>query len=138
ILGFSIRCLPISTFKRERLDVGDKFRPCDKNRQVASAAVSDCPNNRNLWVHALGSSARAQLRTPAIGDGKLRARRGSDCLRHHHDRAARALLGAEPASLAEIVVELESVAGPELDHGIVGTNAVAVVALEAVAAGEAP
>src|SRR4029450_3020004 len=29
-------------------------------------------------------------------------------------------------------------AGPELDHGIVGTNAVAVVALEAVAAREAP
>ena len=28
--------------------VGDKFRPCDKNRQVASAAVSDCPNNRNF------------------------------------------------------------------------------------------
>jgi hypothetical protein len=62
----------------------------------------------------------------------------SDCLLHHHDRAARALLGAEPATLAEIVVELESVAGPELDHGIVGTNAVAVVALEAVAAREAP
>src|SRR5262249_3967098 len=62
----------------------------------------------------------------------------SNCLWYHHDRAARALLGAEPAPFAEIVVELESVAGPEFDHGIVGTNSVAVVALEAVAAGEAP
>ena len=64
----------------------------------------------------------------------LRPRRGSDCLRHHHDRAAGAFLSAQRATLAEIVVELESVAGPKLDHGIVGTYAVAVVALEAVAA----
>src|SRR5262245_54883479 len=62
----------------------------------------------------------------------------SDCLRHHHDRTARALLGAEPATPAEIVVELESVARSELDHGIVGTNPVAVVAFEAIAAREAP
>src|SRR5262249_37385522 len=62
----------------------------------------------------------------------------SDCFRHHHDRAARALLGAEPTTLAEIIVELESVARPELDHGIIGTNAVTVVAREAVAARETP
>src|SRR6516164_10767694 len=68
----------------------------------------------------------------------LRPRRGSDCLRRHHDRAAGTFLSAESTTLAEIVVKLESVAGPELDHGIVGTNAVAVVALEAVATGEAP
>ena len=58
----------------------------------------------------------------------------SDCLRHHHDGSARALLGADSAALAEIVIELESIAGSKLDHGIVGTDAVAVVAFEAVAA----
>src|SRR5207344_1466136 len=61
----------------------------------------------------------------------------SDLLRHHGDRAARALLGAHAAALAVVVVEAEAVARPELDHGVVGADAVAVVALEAVAAGQA-
>src|SRR5262245_52699175 len=68
----------------------------------------------------------------------------SDCLRHHHDRTARALLGAPPArgaecaQLADIVAALESVAEPDLDDGILGTNPVAVLASEAIAAREAP
>src|SRR5262249_20339048 len=61
----------------------------------------------------------------------------SDLLRHHGDGAAGALLGAHAAPLAVVVVEAEAVAGPELDHRVVGAHPVAVVALEAVAAGEA-
>src|ERR1700690_2706271 len=58
--------------------------------------------------------------------------------RGHLDGTARAFLGADTAALAVIEVELETHAGPELDHGIVGTDAVAIVAFEAVAAGQAP
>ena len=61
----------------------------------------------------------------------------SDCLGHHLDRAARALGHADAAALAVVVVELEALARPELDHRVVGADAVAVVALEAVAAGQA-
>src|SRR5450756_1452400 len=57
--------------------------------------------------------------------------------RNHLDGAAGAFLGADAAALAIVQVELETHARPELDHGIVGTYAVAVVALEAVAAGQA-
>ena len=64
--------------------------------------------------------------------------RGSNRLGDRLDRAARAFLGADAAALAIIEVELETHARPELDHGIVGTDAVAIVALEAVAAGQAP
>jgi hypothetical protein len=42
-----------------------------------------------------------------------------------------------PQPFAEIIVELEPVTGPELDHGVVGADAVTVVALEAISAREA-
>src|SRR6266568_3653147 len=61
----------------------------------------------------------------------------SNRLGHHRDGAARAFLGANPAPFAEIVVELESVARPELDHRVVRTHAVTVVAFETVAARKA-
>jgi hypothetical protein len=57
--------------------------------------------------------------------------------RHHFDGAARALGRADAAAFAVVEVELEALARPELDHGVVRTDAVAVVALEAVAAREA-
>src|SRR5271165_3764750 len=60
----------------------------------------------------------------------------SNRLRHHLDRAARAFGGAEAAALAIVVVELEPFAGAELDHGVVGADAVAIVAFEAIAARE--
>src|SRR5690349_8635547 len=60
-----------------------------------------------------------------------------DLLRHHLDGAAWAFLSAHAAALAIIVIELEALAGSELDHGIVRAHAVAIVALEAVAAGQA-
>ena len=63
--------------------------------------------------------------------------RRSDCLRHHLDRAARALRDAHAAALAVVVVELEALAGAELDDRVVRADAVAVVALEAVAARQA-
>ena len=55
-------------------------------------------------------------------------------LRHHGDGAARAFLRAHSAALAIIVIELEPPAGAELDHRVVGTDAVAIVAFEAIAA----
>src|SRR5581483_12502430 len=60
-----------------------------------------------------------------------------DGLRHHLDRAAGAFGSAQAAALAIVVVELEALARPELDHRVVGAHAVAVVALEAVAARQA-
>src|SRR5437867_1217782 len=61
----------------------------------------------------------------------------SDCLGYHFDRSARAFRYANAAALAVIVIELEALAGPELDHGVIGADAVAVVAFEAIAAGKA-
>src|SRR5205823_13036309 len=61
----------------------------------------------------------------------------SDRLRHHLDRAARALRDADAAALAVVVVEFEAAARAELDDGVVGAHAVAVVAFEAVAARQA-
>src|SRR6185436_14334185 len=56
--------------------------------------------------------------------------------RDHLDRAGRTLGGAQAAALAVLEVDLE--VGPaELADGVVGADAVAVVALEAVAAGQA-
>src|SRR5215471_6669307 len=92
-------------------------------------SISGCQANRVLWAHA----SLVVLQICAGQKVSCNPRRiRSDCLRHHHDRAAWALLGTEPTTLAEIIVELESVAGAELDHGIVGTNPVAVVAFEAI------
>src|SRR5712692_3028173 len=62
----------------------------------------------------------------------------SNRLRDHPDRAARALCRAHPAALAVIVFERESLFGTELQNRVVGADAVAVIALEAIAAGEAP
>jgi len=55
-------------------------------------------------------------------------------LRRHFNGATWAFGGAQPAALAVIVVEFEPVAGTELDHRVVGADAVAVVAFEAIAA----
>src|ERR1035437_1838211 len=66
-----------------------------------------------------------------------RAMHGLNIFRYHLDGTAWALGGADAATLAVVVVELEAPAGAELDHGIVRTDAIAVVALEAVAAAHA-
>ena len=57
----------------------------------------------------------------------------------HLDRAGRAFLHAQRAALAVVEVERVGVraAAVELDHGVVGADAVAVVAGEAAAAGQA-
>ena len=61
----------------------------------------------------------------------------SNSLRHHRNRPARALLFAQPATLAIVQVELEALPWAQLDDGIVGADTVAVIALEAIAAREA-
>ena len=61
----------------------------------------------------------------------------SNRFRHHRNRPARALLFAQPATLAVVQVELEAFARPQFDDGIVGADTVAVITLEAVAAREA-
>src|SRR5271165_4360065 len=71
------------------------------------------------------------------GGGEALAR-PSNRLGHHLDRPARAFGGAEAAAFAIVVVELESLAGPELDDRVVGADAVAIVAFEAVAAAQTP
>jgi hypothetical protein len=52
---------------------------------------------------------------------------------NHFDRTARTFFSAEFATLAIVVVEYEPFAWPELDDRVVGTDAVAVVAFEAIA-----
>src|SRR5487761_2220807 len=83
-----------------------------------------CPRAARSWC---------AFRSEAAGPGSGRL----DVLGHHLDRAARALGHADAAALAVVVVELEAQAGAELDDRVVGAHAVAVVALEAVAATQA-
>src|SRR5450830_322285 len=66
-----------------------------------------------------------------------RSMHGLNIFRHHLDGTAGTLGGADAATLAVVVVEREAPAGAELDHGIVRTDAIAVVALEAVTAAHA-
>src|ERR1700747_1257527 len=51
------------------------------------------------------------------------SRRASNRFRNHLDRPAGALGHAQSAALAEIVVELETLAGTELHHGVVRADA---------------
>ena len=78
---------------------------------------------------------RRRSRADAVPPHAIAA--SSDRLRHHLDRAARTLGHADAAALAVVEVELEALARAQLDHRVVGTHAVAVVALEAVAARQA-
>src|ERR1019366_10546760 len=55
----------------------------------------------------------------------------------HPDGAARALRHAETTPLAEVEVDAKALSGAQLDDGVVRTDAVAVVAFEAVPAREA-
>ena len=60
-----------------------------------------------------------------------------DRLRHHRDCTAGTFLSAHGTALAVVIVEAEAFAGAELDDRIVRADAVAVIALETVAAGQA-
>ena len=59
----------------------------------------------------------------------------SDLFGDHRYRTAGALGGAHRAALAVVVFEFEALAWSELRDGVVGADAVAVVAFEAIAAG---
>jgi hypothetical protein len=59
----------------------------------------------------------------------------SNGLRNHNDSGTGALGGAHTAAFAIVVVEVEALAGAELVDRVVRTHAIAVVALEAIAAG---
>jgi hypothetical protein len=62
---------------------------------------------------------------------------GHDWLHHfcfHADRATWALFGAKAAAFAEIVVKSVSLPVREFDDGIIGADAVTVIAFKAVAA----
>src|SRR5690349_10593967 len=72
---------------------------------------------------------------------RLRCRRSSRAsagLRDHLDRVYRALLEARAAAGAAAVVELVAMTHTQLDHSVLGTGPQAAVALEAVAARQAP
>jgi hypothetical protein len=84
--------------------------------------------------------ARHPCGPPDAIRGDCGRRKQSDLLRLHLDRATGACRGAQPGALAEVEVDLVAV-GPgivELDDRVVGADAVAVVAREAVAARQAP
>src|SRR3974390_3856453 len=83
------------------------------------------------------SFARSNRTALTWVNGTLALRRGSHLFRHHRDRATGALRRADTTAFAVIVIEFEPVARPELDHSVVRADAVAIVTLEAIAAGEA-
>ena len=127
----------------EVLDVaGDRFRFDRVRRDVAQfdtgVIVGECSSQRGRRTAQSTiaiSSARFMSYKEATGvplHDNWRSR--SDLLGDHVDGSARALLGAQPATLAEVEVDAEPLAGVELDHGVVGADAEAIVALEAVAA----
>src|SRR5690606_30380240 len=99
------------------------------------------PRGRGMWWS--GSAARratvsgrerpgwARLRLARPAGGRPGAQAGSGFLGHHRDGAGGAFGDAEAAALAVVVVDHEAPAGAELDDGVVGADAVAVVALEA-------
>src|SRR6185503_13828222 len=66
-----------------------------------------------------------------------RPSRGSRRLRKHLDGVDRALIEADGAAGAPVVVELIPVPDPEFDHRVFGARAEAAVAFEAVATGQA-
>src|SRR5450759_2465905 len=89
-----------------------------------------------------GPAVFAGPQTRQLGYGVAALKNGtrstSDGFRDHIDGAAGAFGGAKPAALAIIVIEAEAVAGAQFDHRIVRADAVAVVALEAIATGKTP
>src|ERR1019366_5091932 len=89
-----------------------------------------------------GPAVLADPQTRQLGYGVAALKNGtrstSDGFRDHIDGAAGAFGGAKPAALAIIVIEAEAVAGAQFDHRIVRADAVAVVALEAIATGKTP
>src|SRR3974390_366320 len=84
------------------------------------------------------SFARSNRTALTWVNGTLALRRGSHLFRHHRDRATGALRRADTTAFAVIVIEFEPVDRPELDHRVVRADAVAIVTLEAIAAGKAP
>ena len=53
---------------------------------------------------------------------------------NHGDGATGAFLRADAATLAEVIVELEAITRPQLDHGIIRANAIAIITFKAISA----
>src|ERR1700693_4702559 len=85
--------------------------------------------NRLSQTNGDGSAWAGRLGRPASSSDGFRGPLGG---------APGAFGGAKPAALAIIVIEAEAVAGTQFDHRIVRADAVAVVALEAIATGKTP
>jgi len=105
----------------EHLELGDA-EAADTWLDRAAAAAAAAPTPHRAWQLEEWRARAAASR------GDLGGRRD------HFDRAAGALGLAKPATFAIVVIELEAVARTQFDHRIVRAHAVAVVALEAIAA----
>ena len=93
------------------------------------------PGQRNSGCRLRDRKARLAPPQPPVQVPETRA--ASALLGHHFDGAAGAFGGANAAALAVIEVDLEPLARTELDHRVVGADAVAIVAFKAIAAAEA-
>ena len=99
---------------------------------------------RCLLLASLECPLCAKSRHPANpsrdkqGDGATKLKDGTrstlDSFRDHFDSSAGAFGLAKPAALAIIVIKSEAVARTQFNHCIVRADAVAVVALETIAA----
>src|SRR6185437_1384195 len=107
--------------------------PAGRARHPRRAHAPRGPLRRALQPAGLGLPGLTRPRRPEAGAG---LRWPSGLLGDHLDGAAGAFGGAQAAALAVVVVDLVLTVG-ELDDGVVGADAVAVVAAEAVATGHA-
>src|SRR6476469_10033323 len=87
---------------------------------------------RDRGLRADGEAGRHPVGR-AVRDRSVCARLG-----RHGDGVTRALFEARGAACTQVQLDPVEPALPELDNGLLGTRGVAVVALEAVAAGQAP
>lgn len=102
-------------------------------RRVSVGQLPRCMATTPLPTFGLTRAAALLGRRVAIAFAISSSGCPSHFLGHPVDRAAWALRGARTASCAIVVIELELLAGSELDDRVVGAGPVAVVALEAVA-----
>src|ERR1017187_8011481 len=87
-----------------------------------------------LFWRSPGTHCQPDSSNWPISAGRFTGARRSVVLGDHVDGATGAFLHTDPASLAEVVVELVAHVLAQLDDGVVRTDAEAVVAFKAVAA----
>src|SRR5271168_275300 len=93
------------------------------------------PHDGAMRTTALMAAFNPEQSPPPVSSP---VRKVLDPFRDHVDRPTWAFVDTDAAALAEVVVELVAERWTELDHRVVRAHPVAVVALEAISARQAP